>query len=359
MLDLSRQLEPIRNEIDDAMRAVVDSCRFILGADVGELETEIANYCSTDFAVGCASGSDALILALRSLGVAQGDEVITSAYSFYATAGAIWHVGARPVFVDIEPNTFNIDPSLIASKITNKTKAIMPVHLFGQMADMTRIQAVAGSIPIIEDSAQSLGARWNDIPAGNWGKAACLSFFPAKNLGAFGDGGMILTNDEQVHKHCRLLRVHGAVKTYLHECVGYNSRLDTLQAAILRVKLRYLDDWAMKRRENARFYTSGFEGSKVKTPFVHPNAISVFNQYVICVEDRDMIRQKLADNGISSAVYYPIPLPLQPCFSFLGYEKGDFPNSEYTAAHSLAIPVFPELTRNEIQQVMQVILDNV
>jgi len=356
MLDLKRQMAPIRDEIDDAVRKVIDECRFILGPEVEEFETAIAAYSQTAYAVGCASGTDALLLALRAAGAAPGGEVITTAYSFYATAAAIWRIGCRPVFVDIDPDTFNMNPKQIAGSLTPKTCAILPVHLFGQMCDMDHVRAIAGSVPVIEDAAQALGACWNGRPAGTWGEAACFSFFPSKNLGGFGDGGMVVTNTPEIAEQCRSLRVHGATRTYFHESVGYNSRLDTLQAAVLSVKLRYLDEWSKKRRRNARIYDDAFRETPVKSPVVKPEAESIYNQYVIRVDNREDVIRELKQRNIGHAVYYPVPLPLQPCFKDLGYQPGDFPEAERASADSLALPVFPELASEEIEQVIDAVL---
>lgn len=356
LLDLKRQMASIRSEIDQAISAVIDSGKFVMGPEIAQLESEIADYSSAQFGIGCASGSDAIVIALRAVGVKPGDEVITSAYSFYATAGSIWHIGAKPVFADIDPETYNIDVSKLPGLISSKTKAILPVHLFGQMADMDAIHDIAGGIPVVEDSAQSLGAKWNNRPIGTGSNAACLSFFPSKNLGGLGDGGMIITSIADVAHKCCELRAHGALRTYEHEVVGYNSRLDTIQAAALRVKFRYLDQWTEKRRKNAAYYDEAFQQSDVVVPRIHPKAFSVFNQYIIQVVDRDRLRDRLLEHGIGSAVYYPIPLPYQPCFKSLGYKQGDFPCAEHVAAGSLAIPVFPELTRNEMDSVISVVL---
>ena len=357
MLDLNRQMKMIRSEIIQAIEAVVDSSKFVMGPEVMELESEIAKYCSTQHGIGCASGSDAITIALRAVGVQPGDEVITTAYSFYSTAGSIWHIGAKPIFADIDPTTFNIDVNQISDLISPRTKAILPVHLFGQMADMESLREVAGSIPIVEDAAQALGAKWNNKPIGYKSHAACLSFYPSKNLGGLGDGGMIVTDDPDVALKSRELRAHGALKTYEHRIVGYNSRLDTVQAAALLVKLRYLDRWTQKRRENAVCYSVAFKNSNLGIQKISSQAFSVFNQFVIVVEKRDELQEWLKKSRIGSMIYYPIPLPYQPCFKSLGHEPGDFPHAEYLAAHSLAIPIFPELTQMEINTVISTILD--
>ncbi|MBN1295901.1 DegT/DnrJ/EryC1/StrS family aminotransferase [bacterium] len=359
LLDLSRQTESIRDELDEAIRNVLNECRFILGPDVAELESAVALYTGATFAVGCASGTDALMIALRAAGVSPGDDVITTAYSFYATAGAIWRIGARPVFVDIDRDTFNMDIARLKDAIGTRTAAVLPVHLFGQMCDMNRLRAAAGDLPIVEDSAQAMGSKWNNQPSGAWDIAACFSFFPSKNLGGFGDGGMIVTSDPAVAEHCRSLRVHGAKKTYHHEEVGYNSRLDTIQAAILKVKLAYLDVWTRRRREHAVYYDHAFAGTPIQTPIIADAAYSIYNQYVIRIKNRDAVMHVLKQREIGHAVYYPVPLPLQPCFQSLGYRPGDFPEAESAARESLAIPIFPEMTPSERDQVVEAVLAGV
>jgi dTDP-4-amino-4,6-dideoxygalactose transaminase len=357
LLDLTRQLKPIRSEINTAIERVLDSSQFIMGPDVTALESEIADYCSVTHGIGCASGSDAIVLALRAVGVKSGDEVITTAYSFYATAGSIWHIGAKPVFADICPDTFNIDVSQIPPLINSRTAAILPVHLYGQMSDMDALLDIAGPIPVVEDAAQSLGAKWNGKSIGEYSQAACLSFFPSKNLGCLGDGGMVITNSSGTAQQIQLLRSHGALKNYEHDIVGYNSRLDSIHAAALRVKLKYLDQWAENRRQNAEYYNQAFRGTKVLTPCIHSNAHSVYNQYVIQVENRDELQNHLTEKQIGSSVYYPVPLPFQPCFSSLGYEEGNFPVAEKAARKTLALPVFPELTNTEMDTIITTILD--
>ncbi len=359
LLDIPRQVKTIRSEIDAAITRVVNDAKFVLGPDVSELENEIADYCHTRKAVGVASGTDALLIALKAAGIRPGDDVVTTAYSFFATASAIWRIGARPVFADILPDTYNIDPESIARVITPKTRAILVVHLFGQMADMDRIRDAAGSIPIVEDAAQAIGATWNDAHAGSVGLAGCFSFFPSKNLGGFGDGGMIVMSDETMEKACRSLRVHGALQTYLHEEVGYNSRLDTIQAAVLRVKLKYLEDWSEQRRRNAAFYNTAFQNTPVVAPALAPEAKSIFNQYVVRVPDRDGLRKVLGEAGIGHSVYYPLPLSLQPCFKSLGYSEGDFPESEKAAQETIALPIFSELKQSELEIVAETVLSHV
>lgn len=356
LLDLKRQLATIREEINDAIRHVLDECRFILGPDVSAFETALAQYTGNRYAVGCASGTDALLLALRGCGVRPGSEVITTAYSFYATASAIWRVNCRPVFVDIDPGTFNMNPDHLESAVRATTGAILPVHLFGQMCDMQRINDIAGNIPVIEDAAQALGARRRNRSAGLWGSAACFSFFPSKNLGGFGDGGMVVTDDPGIAASCRSLRVHGATERYYHTEVGYNSRLDTIQAAVLQVKLRYLDQWSEQRRRHAMIYNEAFADSPIQTPVIHDDAESIYNQYVIRLKNRNDVIRELKKRDIGHAVYYPVPLPLQPCFKALGYRSGDFPEAEAASAESLALPIFPELKPEEMDQVIETVL---
>jgi len=349
LLDLKVQYESIKHDVDKAIEAILDSQNFILGAEVAAFEQEIASYCDTKYAIGVASGTDALKLSLRVAGAGRGDEVIISPFTFMATAGATSELGAIPVFVDIDPKTYTIDPRLIEAKITKKTKAILPVHLYGQCADMDEVLSVAQKhgIPIIEDCAQAIGATYDGKKAGSFGFTGAISFFPSKNLGAFGDGGMIVTDEENVYKRLKALRVHGSAVRYIHSELGYNSRLDNLQAAVLRVKLRHLDAWAKARQENANFFNA--ELSKIKDvtiPFVASHNSHVYHQYVIRVDrtKRDALIAHLEQSGIEARVYYPIPLHLQECYRFLGYKKGDLPNSEKAADTTIALPVYPELT---------------
>ncbi len=348
-LDLNEQYETIRSEVDRAIAEVCESQRFILGPEVREFETEIADYCETEFAVGVSSGTDALLVALMALGVGPGDEVITTAYSFFATAGVIARVGAEPVFVDVEPDTLNLEPAAVEKAITDRTRAIIPVHLFGRCADMDRLMELSREhdIPVIEDAAQAIGARDEQgRPAGSMGSFGCYSFFPTKNLGGFGDGGMVVTDDPEMAKTVRALRVHGGKKKYHYSMVGGNFRLDELQAAVLRVKLRYLSEWTDRRRSNARTYREMLQdrdlGENVRVLEGGPG--HVYNQFVVRCRDRDELRSFLGDHGIGTQVYYPVPLHLQECFADCGYTAGDLPVSEAAAGDSLALPVFPELT---------------
>lgn len=357
LLDLRAQHAAIRDTVVEKMMKVVDSQLFILGAAVEELESQVASLSHSRHAIGCASGTDAILLALRALDIGRGDEVITTPFTFFATAGTIHNVGATPVFVDIDPKTFNISPKAIAAAITPRTRAIIPVDLFGQMAAMEEVSRVAKGIPVIEDAAQSIGARRSidgeSRMAGEPATMGTFSFFPSKNLGGYGDGGMIVTQDDKLATRLKRLRVHGGATQYLHDEVGYNSRLDALQAAVLSAKLPSLAGWSAKRRANARFYDKALAGIPgVTTPFVEKNNESIFNQYTIRVERRDALQAFLKDKGIGSAIYYPLPLHLQPCFAYLNYKKGSMPESEKAAAEVLSVPIFPELTDPQLEEVV-------
>ena len=351
MLDLKAQHETIADEVEAAVKGVFESQHFILGPEVREFESEMADYCGTSHAVGCASGSDALLLALMVCGVKPGDEVITSPFSFFATAGSVARLGAKPVFVDIEPAGFNLDENQLESLITERTRAIMPVHLFGQCAEMDKINEIANrrGIAVIEDAAQAVGAEYKGRRAGSLGEMAAFSFYPSKNLGGAGDGGLLTTNDPEVAERLRRSRAHGAKNKYIHEEVGINSRLDSLQAAILRVKLRHLDKWAEARRENAARYMELFaetglvEKGLVALPESRADVYHVYNQFVIRAKDRDRLKSYLKDEGIGTEVYYPLSLHLQECFKYLGYSNEDFPESERASQEALAIPIYPEL----------------
>jgi dTDP-4-amino-4,6-dideoxygalactose transaminase len=358
LLDLKAQYKTIEAEVRQAIDALCQRQDFILGEEVKKLESEIAAYSQAKFAVGCASGSDALLLSLLAFGIGGGDEVITTPFTFFATAGAIYRTGARIVFVDIEPKTFNIDVKKIKAAITKRTKAIMPVHLFGQCAEMDPIMelAKAYNLKVVEDAAQSIGSKYKGRFSGSIGDAGCLSFFPSKNLGGFGDGGMVLTNDEDIFTKLKMLRVHGSKDRYFHEVVGFNSRLDTLQAAVLLVKFKYLKHWNLARQEHALRYNQLFKGSKVLAPYIESYNESVFNQYVIRASERDALMKHLKEKGIGCAVYYPLPLHLQTCFKELGYTQGDFPESEKAAHEVLAIPVYPELAKEQQEYVAQTLL---
>lgn len=343
------QYATIRDEIREAMDRVCDSQHFILGPEVSAFEQEVAAYVGTRFAVGMSSGTDALLAALMAVGVRAGDEVVTTPYSFFSTAGVIARLGATPVFVDIDQESFNIDSRVVAAKITPRTKAIMPVHLFGRCAEMDPIldAAVERGIPVLEDAAQAIGAfDGKGRKAGTMGLMGCLSFFPSKNLGAFGDGGMVVTDDENVAETLQILRVHGSKPKYFHRVVGGNFRLDALQAAILRVKLRHLDEWAKARRENAERYRGLFRDAGLLDRVTLPADVPghIYNQFVIRVPDRHRLQAVLKERGIGTEVYYPLPLHLQECFKDLGYSKADFPHAEQASVTTLAIPIYPELT---------------
>lgn len=344
LLDLKAQYAGIRDKVRPAVDAVLESQYFILGPQVEAFEKELATYVGAKHAIGCASGTDAILLALMALGVGPGDEVVTTPFTFFATAGCIARLGAKPVFVDIEPDTFNLNPAQLAGAITERTKAIMPVHLFGQCADMDPILAAAGGIPVVEDSAQALSAEYKGRKAGTLGRIACFSFFPSKNLGAFGDGGAVTTDDPALAEKIALLRVHGARQRYFHDEVGLNSRLDALQAAVLRVKLPCLDAWSSQRGANARRYDELLAGANVVLPAAKPYARHVYNQYTIRAADRDGLQKHLTAREIGNAIYYPVPLHLQKCFAPLGYGPGSLPEAERAAREVISIPIYPELT---------------
>ncbi len=357
LLDLKAQYSTIRPEIRQAIDRVLDSQHFILGPEVEALEREIAAFCGARFAVGVSSGTDALLASLMVIGVGPGDEVVTTAYSFFATAGVIARLGARPVFTDIDSRTFNCDGSAMAKKITARTKAIMPVHLFGQMADMDAALDVARSkgISVIEDAAQAIGATAGGKAAGTVGDIGCFSFFPSKNLGGYGDGGMVITNDARLAEALRVIRVHGGKPKYHHHVVGGNFRLDALQAAVLRVKLKYLAQWSEKRRANADGYRQLFQelgfSDHVSLPDDAPGHI--YNQFVVRVAERDRLRTFLREHGVETEIYYPIALHLQECFAELGHRSGDFPQAESAARDSLALPIYPELTPEQQRYVVE------
>ena len=357
LLDLRAQHTTIKNEVVPALMRVVDDQLFILGEPVERLEKAVAELSHTRYAIGCANGTDAILLALRALDIGRGDEVITTPFTFFATAGTVHNVGATPVFVDIEPQTFNISPDAVAAAIGPTTKAVIPVDLFGQMAPLERIEAIAKGLPIIEDAAQTIGARrrigsdW--VMAGERATIGTLSFFPSKNLGAYGDGGMMLTQDEALATRLRRLRVHGGAKTYYHDEVGYNSRLDALQAAVLHAKLAHLAGWSAKRRANAAYYDAAFADlADVRTPYVEPCNESIFNQYTLRVARRDDLQSYLRERGIGTAIYYPLPLHLQPCFAYLGYKAGTCPEAERAAGEVLSLPIYPELTQSQLDEVI-------
>jgi len=353
LLDLQAQYRPIRDEIRRAIDEVCDDQALILGPHVEKFENSLAEYCGTKHAIGVSSGTDALLCAMMAMGIKAADEVICPAFTFFATAGCIARTGATPVFCDIEPDTFNLDPGKLKGKITKRTKAIMPVHLFGQVAAMEAINDIAQQhdVVVIEDAAQAIGAERDGKRACSMSLAGGLSFYPTKNLGAFGDAGAICTSDEKFAETCRLLRVHGSGHAYHHKLIGGMFRLSALQAAVLSVKLKYLDQWHAARRRNAAVYDEMLEGSKVVRPRIDPRNRSIYNQYVVRVAGRDGVKQRLAERGIGSAVYYPIPLHLQECFGYLGHNIGDFPESEQACREVLALPIYPELPIEQVQYV--------
>ncbi len=359
LLDLHRQYEQLKPEMDAAVLKVLGHCWFVLGPEVKALECELAALSQVPHGIGVASGTDALLIALRACGVEPGDEVITTDYSFFATAGVIARLGARPVFVDIDPETYNIDPKLIEAAITGKTKAIVPVHLYGQVADMDAIMEIARShkLKVVEDAAQAIGAEYKGKPAGSFGDLGCFSFYPSKNLGGGGDGGMIVTADDDLAASCRSLRVHGESPRYYHHTVGYNSRLDTLQAAMLLVKLPYLRSWSEKRIEHARIYDKAFADiPDVVTPRVAADStFHIYNQYTIASPKRDKIVEGLQEAKIGHCIYYPLPFHKQVCFESLGYKPDEFPVSNRAAAEVVSIPVAPEMTETEQQEVIDTI----
>lgn len=349
LLDLQAQYAPLRHALLEAVTRVCDSQRFIGGPEIEGFEREVAAYLHTDHALGMSSGTDALLAALMAVNIGRGDEVITPTYSFFATAGCVSRLGGKPVLVDIEDDTFNVNPCAVAAAITSKTRAIVPVHLFGQSADLAPIldQAQQRGIPVIEDAAQAIGSTYRGRPVGNWGAIGCFSFFPSKNLGGFGDGGLVTTSDAELAHQLKLIRNHGMEPKYHHHMVGANFRLDALQAAVLRIKLPHLDTWSEGRRRNARRYRELFAASslsEVRLPVEAPERNHIYNQFVIRVPERDRLRAHLDASGIGTEIYYPVPFHLQQCFADLGYKRGAFPVAEAAALDSLALPIYPELT---------------
>lgn len=361
LLDLQAQYRPLRDEILAAVTRVCDSQRFIMGPEIDALEQELSRQIGVRHAIAVSSGSDALLLALTALDVTAGDEVVTSTYSFFATAAAAVRLGARPVLVDIEPATFNIDPAQAIAAITPRTKAILPVHLFGLGAELDPIvdAAMQRGIAVVEDAAQAIGSTYKSRPVGAIGAFGCFSFFPSKNLGAFGDAGLVTTEDDARAERARLLRTHGMQPKYYHHLVGANFRMDALQAAVLRVKAPHLPAWTAGRQANAARYrelfrAAGLDGI-VTLPVEPPDRSHIYNQFVICVPDRDGLKRHLDEQGIGNEIYYPVPFHLQPCFANLGYRRGDFPHAEYAADHSLAIPIYGELTSAQQETVVSTI----
>jgi len=375
LLDLKAQFAQIRSEVMPVIEQVCASQRFILGEHVLALEAEVARYCASADGIGVSSGTDALLLALMALGVGVGDEIITTPFTFFATAGTIARLGARPVFCDIDPATFNILPGavqdfvdrqciersgrqLINRATGGRIKGLMPVHLYGQSADMDPLMAIAKrhGLKVIEDAAQAIGTEYRGVRVGSIGDIGCLSFFPSKNLGAFGDAGLCTTNDADLAESMRVLRVHGGKPKYFHSVIGGNFRIDELQAAVLRVKLKYLDGWTEARQRNAAFYDAAFASAglanKLKTPHAAKNGRHIFNQYVVRVQNRDALKDFLAERGIGTEIYYPVPLHLQQCFAYLNHVTGDFPESERAAKETLALPIYPELDQVQLDAVV-------
>lgn len=360
LLDLKAQHATIRDSVLNAMSKVIDEQAFILGEPVEHLEREVAQLSHTTHAIGVANGTDAILLALRALNVGRGDEVVTTPFTFFATAGAVHNVGARPVFADIDPDTFNVSTEAIAAELKPSTKAVIAVDLFGQMAPIEAIMDAAGAVPVVEDAAQSIGARrqidgkW--VMAGETATVGTFSFFPSKNLGGYGDGGMVVTQSDEIATRVRRLRVHGGMKTYYHEEVGYNSRLDSLQAAVLSAKMVSLASWSNARRKNAAYYDAAFADlDDVRTPTIDPANESIYNQYTLRVAKRDALQAHLREKQIGSAVYYPLSLHLQPCFEYLGYKRGSFPESEKASQEVISLPVYPELKQLQLDEVIDAV----
>lgn len=359
-LDLKKQIAPIRQELDAVIKKVIDNANFVFGKEICDFENEVTKYTKAKYAVGVSSGTDAIRLALVALGIKQGDGVICPAFTYYATAGAIASIGATPVFADIEPDTYNIscisvDRALKYKKKLN-IKAIVPVHLYGQCADMDSILKIARKhkLKLVEDTAQAFGAEYKDRKAGTMGDCGAVSFFPGKNLGAFGDAGMVLTNSRIISERIRLLRNQGNKKKYNHLVLGYNNRLDTIQAAVLNVKLKYLDSWNRKRQENAEYFNQQLKDLGIKTPIVGKYNTHIYHQYVLRLNGPNKkLIEHLRNKGIDARVYYPLPLHLQKCFRYLGYRKGDFPESERASIKTLAIPIYPDLTRQDLDYIIQ------
>ncbi len=348
-LDLKRQYESIREEVNNAVLEVLASQSFILGPFVESFEQKIAKYCSVRYAIGVSSGTDAILLALMACGVKNGDEVITTPFTFFATAGSIVRLGAVPVFVDIDPDTYNIDVNKIAPAVNKKTKAILPVHLYGQCADMDAILEVAraNGLMVIEDAAQAIGAVYKGKNAGSMGDMGCFSFYPTKNLGGYGDGGLVTTNNAELAEFIKILRVHGSKPKYYHSYIGVNGRLDAIQAAVLSVKLKYLNEWSEKRRFIASYYHEHLKRLPIRLLKIESHNTHIFHQYVIETPRRDTLMEYLKQQGIETAVYYPVPLHLQKCFDYLGYKKADLPESEKASNETLALPIYPEITQKE------------
>jgi dTDP-4-amino-4,6-dideoxygalactose transaminase len=358
LLDLKAQYQTIKGEISRAMNEVCESQAFALGPAVATFEDEVAAYCGVKHAIGVSSGTDALLASLMALGIQPGDEVITTPFTFFATAGSVVRVGAKPVFVDVDPDSYNINPAGIEQRITGRTRAIVPVHLFGQMAQMKPIMDIARrhNLVVIEDAAQAIGACQDDAKAGTFGECGCFSFYPSKNLGAFGDGGLVTTNNDELAEHIRALRDHGQKPRYFYKMIGGNFRLDGIQGAVLNVKLHYLDRWNEERRQHAALYDRLFAGSPVKGPKIDANNVCIYHQYTVAVPERDRLQQYLAENGIGSAIFYPKPLHLQDCFGDLGYHRGDMPVAEKLCNEVLSLPVYPELSHEQVEYTARTVL---
>ncbi|MHC4122514.1 MAG: DegT/DnrJ/EryC1/StrS family aminotransferase [Planctomycetota bacterium] len=359
LLDLKAQYTAIKNEILPAINEVCDSQMLCLGPAVAKFEENIAKYCGSKHAIGVSSGSDGLLVSLMALGIKPGDEVITTPFTFFATAGAVARLCAKPVFVDVDEDSFNINPTNIEKKITEKTKAIIPVHMFGQAAQMKPIMEIANghNLAVIEDACQSIGSTQDAIKCGNFGNCGCFSFYPSKNLGGFGDGGLVITNNDNLAEDIRILRDHGQNPRYFYKVIGGNFRLDGIQGAVLNVKLKYLDEWNKKRRQNAALYDGLLADCPVKCPKIDSNNISIYHQYTITAPKRDQLQQFLAENGIASAIFYPKPLHLQECFKELGYKQGDFPIAEKLCKQVLSLPAYPELEKEQIEYVAEKITE--
>jgi len=357
-LDLKAQYTGIKDQVLKAISQVCESQQLCLGPAVERFEKEIAGYCQSKFAIGVSSGSDALLVCLMALDIRPGDEVITTPFTFFATAGAVARLGGKPVFVDVQADSYNIDPAAMEAKINSKTRAIIPVHLFGQIARMKPIMDIARrhKLAVIEDACQSIGAVQDGVKCGNFGDCGCFSFYPTKNLGAFGDGGLVTTNDQKLAEKILVLRDHGQSPRYFYKMIGGNFRLDGLQGAVLSVKLPHLEGWSQKRRENAAVYDKLLAGSPVQIPKIDSNNISIYHQYTIVAPRRDELQKFLLDNGVSSSVFYPKPLHLQECFKELGYKQGDLPVAERLCSSVLSLPVYPELSREQIEYVAETVL---
>lgn len=360
LLDLKAQYNTLKSEILAAIHSVLDSGSYIMGGNVRALEESIAEMCAVKHGIGVASGTDALLLSLIALGIGEGDEVITTPYTFFSTAEVISKVRATPVFVDIDPRTFNLDVKLVEKNITSRTKAVIPVHIFGQTADLDPLLKLANNynLKIIEDACQAIGALYKGKPAGSFGNTGCFSFYPTKNLGGYGDGGLIVTNDDTLAEKLRLLRVHGSKKRYYHLVPGYNSRLDEIQAAVLRVKLKYLAQWSEARRSKAALYNRLLQESAIDIPYVEEWNESVYHLYVVRSKERDVLKSRLAEAKINSGIYYPLPLHLQEVYRALGYKSGDLPEAERASCEALALPLYPEMTEDTVNQVVKVLLES-